>query len=902
MSVPPAILRIAGLPGSALLPLRSPLCLESLEAKRDRLKDLAEVRARVADQIGQALPESSPKSRRFLLDVRRDCFNGRSLLRHRDLEEWAELAEISVGEASRILDLEAQVAESGKALAEVHARELDRERRWLLDSLQDQRFLRGIALGSPQLVERARDLAVAPSGAPWGRREKKLEQSLLRFVTRAATKLSPYSTLTAIALCLIREDPAFDGFAFTDGQFREISLVRANRSLLDQCQILLLRDPRFRANCRVSLNDTTQEVEPGRFRFLRNNHWTFDPEKREFRFVPAAYVSAKLEGAAIASVRALLAAGSRTYGSLISILEGEHAGGESEAGDRIHAILDGLIELKFLNLLPPWPTHEVYLERRLLEFLRTLPRDPDLQAAEDALERLLDRERQHSSSAVPERSAEAIKGALAEFRAAVASLTASEGALENGADFYEDVFLVPEQAETAEGELLRISAAKVGGLLEDAELISRFACLYNHRHDLIHTLAAFWADRWPERREIGFLELFHEAKALWTAYLRFDVTERYTNLSTFNPLGLAAIDRLGELRGALIEQAQGLMQASPQGLKLPRAKLAALLDSLPGRYRPLLGTCLFVQPADPEGSLWVLNRLFEGTGRYISRFGAIMEEPMRSRFLAHLTARSTFDLDGERADLLDLMFTYSSMVNLRTPQTRKVLELPGESVDLPRSRRVQLSDLRVQADLATESFRLVDSRGRRLLPVHMSSLNNVFLPALLRFLSIFGPFETRQVFPRAPVESLHDASVTRRLVCGNLVLKRQRWEVPVERIGPDVLDASAVDAYEKVQAWRRETGIPQSVFVYEQMHRGANAVQSFKPQFLDFSSPSFVSLFLAIAKKNEKTLFFEEPLPLFNDYPLDGASEPRAIELQIDSLTLKPTHTSAVSLSHNRGA
>jgi hypothetical protein len=411
--------------------------------------------------------------------------------------------------------------------------------------------------------------------------------------------------------------------------------------------------------------------------------------------------------------------------------------------------------------------------------------------------------------------------------------------------------------------------------------------MYNHRHDLIHTLAAFWADRWPSHREIGFLELFHEARALWNSYLRFDVGERYSNFSTFNPLGLPAVDALSGMRRALMEQARELMQASPQGSRLPRKGLAALLDSLPSRYRPLLGTCLFVQPADPEGSTWVLNRLFEGTGRYISRFSAIMEEPMRSRFVAHLTARSTFDLDGERTDLLDLMFTYSSMVNLRTPQTLKVLELPGESVDLPASRRVRLSDLRVQVDLAAESFRLVDTKGRRLLPVHMSSLNNVFLPTLLRFLSVFGPFETRQIFPQPPVERINDASITSRVVCGNLVLRRKRWEIPVDRIGREILDFSGVGAYEKIQTWRRENGIPQAVFVYEQMHRGANAVQSFKPQYLDFSSPSFASLFLAIARKNKHTLLFEESLPAFNDYPLDGASELRAIEFQIDSLALR---------------
>ena len=112
------------------------------------------------------------------------------------------MAEISAGEAGRILDLEAQVTESGRALAEIHARELDRERRSLLDSLQDHRFLRGIALGSPQLVERARDLAAAPAGAAWGRREKKLEQSLLRFVAPRGDEA--FSVFDSDRHCIVR--------------------------------------------------------------------------------------------------------------------------------------------------------------------------------------------------------------------------------------------------------------------------------------------------------------------------------------------------------------------------------------------------------------------------------------------------------------------------------------------------------------------------------------------------------------------------------------------------------------------------------------------------------------------------------------------------------------------------
>lgn len=890
-TAPPTIVRIAGLSGLVLHPFFSAACLRHLEAEEELERQLAAARERLADVIAEALSGFAPEMRRFLLQVRRDGFNGRSLRKHKDRPEWAALLQLSAGLAERILDLEEKAAEGRRTFALVYEGELERERHHLFGTLQDRGFLRGMALGSPELVMRARELAEHLKSINFGRKERKIEQTLLRFVTRAAAKLSPYSTLTKVALGTVRPEPEPGGpaFRFIEGALREISLVRVNRALLDQCVTLLLAHPALRESCHVGSNDTLREIETGCWRFLRNGHWSFEAEKEKFRFVPAAHVQVRLSGPLLASVREALDGGPLRYEALLTDLERRLGEGDGpQLRFRLAAGLDRLISVGLLDLLPPWPSHEICLEKRLLGVVLALRGDPDLNGAVVTLKRLVELEQGWPATSTPEVSVAALGEAVEEFASLVDRIAGREEASNRGRGLYEDVVLVPASRQPGDGEVLQLSARRVEELTADADLVWRYAHLYNHRHDLTHTLAAFWADRWPERREIAFLDLFQELSPLWTDYLRFDLTERYDNLSSFNPFSLPTIDRLNELRHNLMAKAQELMQPSARGLELPRQAFAALVAEIPPRYRPPLGPCLFVQPADSQGDLWVLNRLFEGTGRYVSRYGALLEEPARQRFADHFAARSILEIDGEETELLDLLFTSGSMVNLRVPQTARVLEMPGERVDLPASRRVRLSGLRVHADLATESFWLTDRGKRRLLAVHMSSLNNVFLPVIIRLLSLFGPFETRQIFPRPLLTSLGETVISERLALGRLVIRRKRWEVALRHLPEGMLDASGADAFERTQRWRRAAGLPEQVFLFEQMHQREKEVQSFKPQYIDFGSPSLVSLFLSIARKNRERLVFEEPLPLFTEFPLDGFGEPRAFELQIDSLALRP--------------
>src|ERR1044071_8267415 len=80
--LPPLIVRVAGLPGTALSPFSSPRCLELLEAERAHRARLVSARARFVETLAEALPRFPAETRRSLLAVQSDAFHGRGLGRH----------------------------------------------------------------------------------------------------------------------------------------------------------------------------------------------------------------------------------------------------------------------------------------------------------------------------------------------------------------------------------------------------------------------------------------------------------------------------------------------------------------------------------------------------------------------------------------------------------------------------------------------------------------------------------------------------------------------------------------------------------------------------------------------------------------------------------------------------
>src|SRR3954470_7362121 len=91
MPASPFIVRMAGLTGDSLAAFASPACLTCLESLRQLLSALAEARAQLVNTLAEMLPRQSPDLRRFILSIKRDSFNGRSLGRSNSQTEWEKV-------------------------------------------------------------------------------------------------------------------------------------------------------------------------------------------------------------------------------------------------------------------------------------------------------------------------------------------------------------------------------------------------------------------------------------------------------------------------------------------------------------------------------------------------------------------------------------------------------------------------------------------------------------------------------------------------------------------------------------------------------------------------------------------------------------------------------------------
>lgn len=897
MSAPPVTVRLAGLPMRAIEPLTSPRCLALLQEKNLLEEKLTAARKSMGERIGTALAQFDPETRRFLLTIKRSCFNQREIGMHREKAKWAELLRISSGLAESIAILEDQLRERESSFNSVYESELLRERRHVIGLAQDRRFLRGIAIGRAGLVQKIRAQASSPATMR-PLKPAKWEHSLLRFVTRAATKLSANSTLTTYALGSVQGQPSFRGFRFADSPQREISLVRANRPELEKLQVLLMKYPSVRERCLIAWNPSLEELEPSRYRFLRGGHWDLDTGSAEFRFVQPARVTVTLSNPVLPTVRQALGKGAVRYERLLALLSSGHEPSARAAADPNRSALDELIDLGLLLVMPPWPAYEPWLEQRIGKLLLSLPATGSLDAVAQALEKLVRLEEGFASSPQPESAVIDLKDLLSQALETITSLSGGAAPYKARTEFFEDVFLEALDSFDEGHEILQVSAATIQAILNSAYLVSRFAGLFNHRHDVLHTLAAWWRDHEPSRREIPFTEVAKGFSSLWKQYISFHRTANQSPTSTFDPLHTPALEWLRERRERLLEQSKGLVSSSPTKDRLPAQQLAALLDSLPLRYAPLLGTCVFVQPTDPEGDSWVLNHLHEGTGRYLSRVTPVLRGPLQRRLLNHLIASSAVRLGEEEADLLEVMNPWGNLVNAHLPQASKVLDVQGLHLDLPQERKVCIEDLTIQANLESETFRLIDPSGRRMLPANLSSLADIWHPNLLRFLLVFGPGETRGVFPLAHSEGDDDFRIFSRLTCDSLVLRRRRWTFGIESLRGLVEGLSEPGAYRSINNWRLQHGLPTVVFYFEQTYQGG-----LKPQFLDFSSPALCGLFASSLRRAQiSSLSLEEALPSPIHFPFDASMHRRGFELSIDSLAVGTVNGNSSTMvpDHNR--
>lgn len=876
------IARLAGLPASAMTPFGGEGCAPALHALETAEDELTEARRDLGERLHEVIAAAAPRERRFLLDVKRACYNGRSLSPYQSRPLWQELLPRMGPEADRVSRLEERVLALGEELGRVYAGELEREKRHLLSLVADPALRRGLALSSPSLMASLPRLAACPVAGE-GRKERRARLSLLRYASRAALKLSPFSTLTRYVLARVAEaDSSPLVLLGRPTQWQERSLVRLRRYLVEQVAAILLRCPPLRQSLTLELNPSLREAAPGRYRLLGPVEWTLPDDGR-----PARQTGGKLREVPVAP--AVVEWLEERLGSPVpwSLLQAELTArlGAEGGEERARSLLERLVELGILVPVPPWSCEDARLEERLLAWVSGFPESPSLAAVTRSLADLVELEESFHRSSTPATAIQTIESRLEETWRAAAEAAGLAPAVplqrRKDNEVYEDVLLLG--ATGAEG--LEVSRGRLEEVLRDVEPWFRLVDFFTPRHELLHTFEALARRRWPERTDVGALELFEEALPMWSEIRQVVVRPPPPSAEApiaFDPLRLPEIAELGALRRSVWNRLQGALSTGTEERCLATGELLSIVADLPPRYAPRLGPCLFLQPADLAGESWVLNRIFEGTGRYGSRLTPILPDALRRRFLEPLVARSTLRDGEEEIDVLDLVSSRGDTLNVHAVQTRRVLVLPGEPSPVPPERRVDPSELRVRC--AGNAPELVDATGRRLLPVHLGAATLAYMPPLITFLALFGPGEVRPLEPPRSRRRSGDVEILDRVVLGRLVLARRRWIVPADMLRKAV-QLPPSQAFAAITRLRQDHGIPPAVFVIERVRFGTE-VEVFKPQYLDLRSPSFCELLELIVRESDKPLVLEEMLPTPEAFPRDTAGVGWAVELQMDTFSL----------------
>ena len=888
----PLIVRIAGLDAGVIEPFTTSLA-ERVVALQATESALETARSRLVDRLFERVPEVEPNARRLLLAVKRDAHNGRSLARHRDDPRWPELLRAATPEVEAVQTLENRQEEQKTDLREAWAEQLHCQRRHLLRFLGDRELLRGIALGSPGLVENLERLRKRPVER-YRRKERGLEASLVRYLSRTALKLSPFSTLTRVAMCEAVEDGTSfvpKGIDFRSSTWRAHSLSRVKRNLLDQLSDLLVRHPPFREQLSVRLNSTIEPVAPERYRFLQPGAWELGEEGDKLVYRKPSLIQVSLRGPLVQWLLERLSDREPSYREVVS----ELAEAFPSHGQRdLSRLLDKFLDLGFLIWQLPWTSDDLHLELRMLEHLETMT-DDRLRPVVSKLRELVRLEATYPTRREPATAVRCSRRLAEETWTAVAPLAGLAPEVQfdepRRTYFHEDVLLTPAQ-EPARG-VTQVSRERMRDVLHDLEPLRRLSNVCDRRWDLLLAFSAFGAERWPGRSSVGFLEFLDAARPLWQDYTRFEATarrEKKPRWVVFDPFERRDVQNLGEHRRTVFEGLVECVRTEGEDRHLDLEKLGRLVRRFAPPYCTPRDVCLFLQPGDRTGDLWVLNEMFEA-GRYHSRFTPVMPLTLREVFVHRYVERSRryegpVAGDGETGELVDILIPGGQTINLHAPQTPRTLVVPGQPSSQPPHQTLNLRDLTVQLRGAGTPPWLSDASGRRLVPIYTGTTILLYMPLLLKFLTTFGVTRiSRPPLPPSPRDPEAEVTTHGRLYAGRVVLQRRSWRFSPSNLLQRLDGLSDFETFEALQRWRLAHGIPEKVFLARR-HGKSVMEGDYKPQYIDFGSPLFASLFPSHLDETLREAKLEEVLPTADDLPRDAEGRPWSVELQVDSLVV----------------
>lgn len=265
------VCRVSGAPAGTVDELRPERTLAVLRQLQDTERRLRAAREEVSQRLFAAIGAAQEKPRRNkLITLKRELYNLKPQPAERMDAALAGLDPLTVSAVRAFAaDVERAHGLEGE-LRQAYEAETPQLRRRFRELLRDADFRKGLMVSSRSLYGALDRYAAAAESGDLHGRDEKTERGLLRYYTRMAMKATPFATFCAIIPgTFVGETDGVPegGTRFTGDPRVKRSFVRANKFLYGLFFDHLRTRPAFRHALQVERNPT-QRVENGRLVFL----------------------------------------------------------------------------------------------------------------------------------------------------------------------------------------------------------------------------------------------------------------------------------------------------------------------------------------------------------------------------------------------------------------------------------------------------------------------------------------------------------------------------------------------------------------------------------------------------------------------------------------------------------
>jgi hypothetical protein len=895
------IVRLGGMPFSAAEALATDDVRSKLRAYLTSDAVASQSAAAASDVLHSFVGIEQDSGRRAgLLRLRRDLFN-RRVPRPADTATVAttqtDLEIPAAIEALRVhLAAEASLTEAFEdALPVIRNR---------IRSVMDASRMRdGVLLSSPTLYRNFRRY-FASSQRRLSARDLQIERGVLRYLTRAATKATPFA-----AFCTVVPGNMIDGtgsnqpFQLVGNLEPRRSEVRLNKLLYDSLWEHAKQRSATRDVLLVELNSTVEE-RAGEVVFLAG-----------FR---AREVFQRIESNAAVSlvVAAVRNGGFCTFRSLVEALA---ADAQVDASvEEARKFLDVLVSIGMIRFRGAAQAQEADWAPPLIELLEDV--DDDHAREIVLLLRGADNiARRYGQSDTSER--ERLEVELRQAIAGTMKRLGVKGGRELGLPLYEDC------GADVQATLLR-SATVEGAIDAMREYVERLLPIAYPRPEMA-TMRHFFECRYPGSDGVPLLTFYEDYyREHFRGHLekvqratRGESSDELRNYNIRNPFRLTVVDQFFDAYESWARTIRDRWAAAPDAEEINVSSreipiqhgVPPLNPSVP---RSVVLFCQFVPAVGASPARFVTNagQAYLGFGKYFSRFLHIMPARVTEAIVEHnagLTSTMLAEIGGDanfngnlHPRLLPWQITYPT----------------GDGED--GNGALISADLVVMTDPEDTVGLMLQHRvtGRRVQPLDLGFLSPTQRPPLYQLLMRFSPFGGQNVrLPQSPVagpaQFLRPTDIVYRpriVYEDSIVLSRRTWSIPSSKFPGRSSGESDSRYFARLNVWRHKLGVPEQVYVRVTPHaprststaphaaaqqvvkqdgdvgqqgadaaghadaaspnRTPNGINSVplqrpsrdyaKPQYIDFASPVLVDLFSRLpATLSEYTMHLEERYP-----------------------------------------